>query len=220
MDVPQGLPVALLAAAWTLGLAVVGAAAWHAPWSRLREDEQSHVFLGAIVAVALLWTITARVGPLVQFHLLGATLLYLLFGLPLALVGIAAVAAAATAAGAHDWMALGARFLVAGALPIAISHAVLRVAEARLPPNFFVYIFAAAFFGAAAAMAANCLSASLLGLGTATPPSLDDMRGPMTLMLAFGEATLTGMLVTLFVVYKPAWVGTFRDERYLRRRGP
>jgi uncharacterized membrane protein len=39
-------------------------------------------------------------------------------------------------------------------------------------------------------------------------------------MLAFGEATLTGMLMTLFVVYKPAWVGTFDDARYLRRRQP
>jgi len=29
--------------------------------------------------------------------------------------------------------------------------------------------------------------------------------------LAFGEATLTGMLVTLGVVYRPHWVATWRD---------
>ncbi|UCE30050.1 MAG: energy-coupling factor ABC transporter permease [Burkholderiales bacterium] len=29
---------------------------------------------------------------------------------------------------------------------------------------------------------------------------------------------LTGMLVTVFVVYRPQWVATFDDARYLRRR--
>lgn len=217
MDVPQGLPPAFHVVLSVLALALVAAAAWRAPWRRLGENEQSHVFLGSIVAIAVLWTITARVGPLVQLHLLGATVLYLMFGLPMALVGMAAVSAAATGAGDGDWFALGGRYLVAGALPAAISHAVLQVAERKLPPNFFVYVFGAAFFGGAVSMAGNSLAAALLALGATAVPSLDDPRGPMTLMLAFGEATLTGMLITLFVVYKPAWVGTFRDDRYLRR---
>ena len=38
------------------------------------------------------------------------------------------------------------------------------------------------------------------------------------LMLGFGEAFLTGALVTLFVVYRHEWVCTFDDSRYLARR--
>jgi uncharacterized membrane protein len=38
---------------------------------------------------------------------------------------------------------------------------------------------------------------------------------PVYLLMAWGEAFLTGMLVTLMVVWKPAWVATFSDERYL-----
>ena len=41
---------------------------------------------------------------------------------------------------------------------------------------------------------------------------------PTVLQLAFGEATLTGMLLTLAVAYRPQWVTTFDDARYLDRR--
>jgi uncharacterized membrane protein len=141
-----------------------------------------------------------------------------MFGAPLALIGLAAAAAAATLAGAGDWAAFGARVLAAGVLPIAISHLVLRLAEARLPPNFFVYVFVAAFLGGAAAMVgAGVATAAAIALWSGAGASALDAWTAMVLMLAFGEATLTGMLATLFVVYKPAWVGTFSDERYLKR---
>jgi uncharacterized membrane protein len=31
--------------------------------------------------------------------------------------------------------------------------------------------------------------------------------------LAFGEATATGMVLTLAVVYRPQWIATFDDDR-------
>jgi uncharacterized membrane protein len=37
-----------------------------------------------------------------------------------------------------------------------------------------------------------------------------------SLLLAFPEAFISGMSLTLFVVYKPQWVSTFRDELYLK----
>ena len=36
--------------------------------------------------------------------------------------------------------------------------------------------------------------------------------------MGFGEATLTGMLLTLLVVYRPAWVATFNDAHYFKDR--
>ena len=35
-------------------------------------------------------------------------------------------------------------------------------------------------------------------------------------LFMFPEAFVTGMLITIFVVYRPDWVATFDDERYLR----
>jgi uncharacterized membrane protein len=221
MDPPQGLPPAWLVAAWVALAAALGWAAWRASWARLAANEQSHLFLGAVVLTALLWTVSGRVGPLLHFHLLGATMLYLMFGAPLAVIAITTVAAAATLAGPGDWAAFGTRALVAGVLPVAISHLVLRVAEARLPANFFVYVFVAAFLGGALSMiGAGAATAAAIAFGLPAPAAAGDTWIAMVLMLAFGEATLTGMLATLFVVYKPAWMGTFSDARYLKRGRP
>jgi uncharacterized membrane protein len=109
MDLPHGLPTSWYVAAWLVLAPMLAWAVLRGSWSRLGVNEQSHVFLGALVAVALLWTIGGRVGPMVHFHLLGATLLYLMFGLPLAIVGMTLVAVATNVAGGGDWTARGRR---------------------------------------------------------------------------------------------------------------
>ena len=38
---------------------------------------------------------------------------------------------------------------------------------------------------------------------------------PYFALLGFAEAWLSGAFITLFVVYKPEWVHTFDDARYL-----
>jgi uncharacterized membrane protein len=221
MDLPQGLPMSWHVAAWLVLAPLLAWALLRGSWSRLGVNEQSHVFLGALVAISLLWTIGGRVGPVVHFHLLGATILYLMFGLPLAIVGMTLVAVATTIAGGGDWMAIAGRALIAGVLPVLVSHLVLRAAEARLPANLFVYVFVAGFLGGAVAMLGAAVAvAGAIDLAQPAGASLGDAWTATALMLAFAEATLTGMLITLFVVYKPAWVGTFRDEIYLKRREP
>jgi uncharacterized membrane protein len=221
MEPLHSLPALWHFSAWLALVPLLGWGLLRAPWSRLRVNEQSHVLLGAIVAITLLWTIGGRVGPAVHFHLLGATVLYLMFDLPLALVGMSLVVAATQVAAGGDWIAVADRALVAGALPVCVSHVVRRAAEARLPANFFIYVFVVAFLGGGVAMlgtvAAVAAAFALAGPAAGSP---GDAWPALGLMLALGEATLTGMLMTLFVVYKPAWVGTFDDARYLRRRQP
>lgn len=219
---PSGAALATAAGAiaWAAAAACVAWAAWRAPWARLREDEQSNVFLGAIVTVAVLWSIGAAIGSLPRLHLLGATVLYLMFGLPLAVVATAAVAALATAFVPGDWLLLVApRALLGGVVPVLASHGVLRLCERWLPANFFVYVFGGAFFGGAVAMlaagAATSIALTVLAPDAALPR---ESLVPVLLMLAFGEATLTGMLATLLAVYRPRWIHTFSDERYLARK--
>jgi uncharacterized membrane protein len=181
-------------------------------------SEQSHVWLGFIVFAALLWMIGGGVGASVRFHLLAAPLAYLLFGPWLALLSLAVAGAAVTLV-SGDWASYATHVLLSAAVPIALSHIVLRVCETRLPPNYFIYIFIAAFLGGAAAMfCAGLATAGLALLVAPEVPYAGEDLVPMLLMLAFGEGTLTGMLASLMVVYKPSWVGTFDDARYLGRR--
>ena len=218
MIIPVGVPVAWIWIANVALAAIVIAAALRAPWSRLATDEGSHVFLGSIVVLSLLWMMSGRLGATIQFHLLGATLAYLMFGLPLAVLMMTVVALLAAAIGTLPWETVALTALVSGVLPATIAHGILRTTEARLPDNLFIYVFVAAFFGAAVAMVASSACAALL-IATGLPPGAMAAPEwlPMFMLLGFGEATLTGMLAALFVVYRPTWIRTFRDERYLRR---
>lgn len=212
---PPGL-VWLLAA---IVLALLAGAAWRAPWRRLTDGEQSHVWLGAIVALALLWSIAGGVGASVRIHLLGATIATLMFGPALGFVTLALAGAAVTAATAAPWATYPAHVLLSAAVPVGVTWAMLRLAEAKLPPNYFIYIFVVAFLGGALAMtAAGLADATLVALiAPGTAYAGEDLL-PMLLMLGFGEGTLSGMLVSLMVVYRPTWVATFSDARYLARR--
>ena len=191
-----------------------------APWTRFGESEPVHVWYGTIFALVVLWNVQATVGEGFTFHLLGVAAFTLLAGPALALVGGAVAVVVLIAVRGGLWQSAGLAFVTMVAVPVATAWLVHRVAERRLPPNFFIYVFVAAFFGAALSLAAAGIAgAAALTAGAGRPADL--VFGeyvPYLLYLAFGEATLTGMVLTLAVVYRPQWVATFDDARYLDGR--
>ena len=214
------LSAAWVVAAWAIAAPVLLAAMRVAPWRRFRASEPVHVWYGAIFGIVLLWSIQATVGEGFTFHLLGVTAFALLVGAPLALVGSAIAVAVNVAVRNGIWMNAALVWLTMTVIPIGATWLVLRLVERALPANFFVYIFAGAFLGAALSLAAAGIAgAVLLTVAAGMPAEL--VFGeyvPHLLYLAFGEATLTGMLVTLAVAYRPQWVATFDDARYLEDR--
>jgi len=191
-----------------------------APWRRLADSGFSHLWLGTCVALLVLWSIRPPAIGGLEFHFLGATAVTLMFGPGLAVVCLTVVLAGLLAMGQIDPVAFSADILLLALLPVALSQAVLRLSEWLLPPNLFIYIFVVAFFGSGVAMLGS--GGVTVGLHAAFGSPAESMMAmeflPYCLLLGFAEATLTGMIVTLFVVYRPAWVGTFDDARYLLRR--
>lgn len=214
---------------WALGAFVLLAGVWAwcaltGPWRRLADPVQANVWFGAMVALVVVWHLNAGVRPGLGLHLLGATALTLMFGRQLAIVGLSIVLAAVMLNGGADtpaaWQPYALNALVAAVFPCLAAHAVLRATERFLPANFFVYIFVAAFFGAAAVVVATGVVASLL-LWLASVYPADTLLGeylPPYLLLGFAEAWLNGAAVTLMVVYFPHWVGSFDDRRYLHNK--
>ena len=155
-----------------------------------------------------------------RFTCSGVGALTLVVGPELALLGSAVAIALLLAVRGGLWINAGLAFVTMAAVPVVVTWLVLRFAERRLPPNFFVYIFVAAFFGAGLAYGAGGLcGATALALGAGRSPVL--VFGeyvPYFVYLAFAEATLSGMVLTLAVVYRPQWVATFDDDRYLKGR--
>jgi uncharacterized membrane protein len=207
---------------WIAHVLMAGVAVWivrTAPWRRLKDNAQSHVWLGTCVSLMVLWNIHAAVLHGLDFHFLGATAFTLMFGPQLAILGLSVVVATRVATGQLPPEAFSVNVLLLAVLPVTLSHGILRIVERTLPRNFFIYIFMTAFFGAALTMAAS--GSAAIGLIAAFgAPALAFMAEqflPYCLLLAFAEATLTGMVITLLVVYRPRWVGTFEDARYLSR---
>jgi len=209
---PEWVGASLLVAAFVLGWA-----AYAAPWGRFASSEAVHVWYGTIFALVVLWSIRAVLSTVVVIHLLGTAGFALAAGAPLALIGGAMVVLIAALVHGTPLANVAAVFLQNVMLPVGMALALLRISQRVLPANFFVYAFAAGFLAPALAFATAGLTgaAVIAATGGAETAMIVDDYVPYLLYLAFAEGTLTGMLITLGVVYRPQWIATFDDRRYL-----
>ena len=214
--VSANIPAAWVGVLWVLALALAALVLRGANWRMLRDSANLNVFLAATVAVLGLWLIKTGVKPGLNFHLLGATALTLMFRPLFALLAIALITAAISL-WHGQYAAFPANWLIMGALPVGVSWVLFRLIDGKLPNHLFIYVFLNAFFGSALAiLAVGGVSTAFAALAGAYPLDylLEDYL-PYYLLIAWSEAFATGMLVTLMVVYKPEWVATFDDRRYL-----
>jgi len=165
----------------------------------------------AAALVAALWGMRSLLPLGEGVHFLGAAALTLMFGAPRALLGIAAAALVAALLGGAPLVALPWTWLANGALPVAVVWLVHRAVAGLAPANPFFYLFGVAFAGAGLSMLASLALRGAAGAGVEPFVAL-------ALMLGFGEGFLTGLLITILVVYRPGWVATFDDRRWLVRR--
>ena len=204
--------------AWLLFILAVAVAIWRAPWYHLRETASLNILLAMIVGIMVVWTLKAGFAPGLSIHLLGTTLLTLMFGWAFAILGIIVVIGAHMLYAGSGWVELPMDALLLGLLPAFVSFTVFRFVDTHLPNNFFIYIFLVAFFGAGLAAASVVFVTSIVhitsGAYTAAEVWHDYTRYVPLVM--FPESFITGMLMTLFVAYRPEWVSTFDDSRYLK----
>ncbi len=221
----EWLPTGLQWTAVLVAGLALAAAIRFAPWYRLRDGRQLHVFLGACVATLVLWKLRAGVMPGLDFHILGVTALTLMFGPALAMVAVAVVLVGTALDGAIAWGAVGIGFWTLGVVPIASTRLLLYLAQRLLPANYFIYVFVNAFFaaGIGTVLANLAVAGIMLGGGVYDLAQLSYLFLPYIPMMFFGEAFLNGILLAIFVAYRPSWVGSFNDAFYLHgksRREP
>ena len=210
------LPSEVLWAANVLFLIILLFAARNVPFKGLLENRPSqHVYFGAMVCLLLLWGIKAGVSPGLGFHHLGATLFTLMFGWPLAIFGLTIIMSVSVLMQHNEVISLGLNGSLSIVIPVFASYAVLKLSQKYLADNFYIYIFVVAFFGAGIAVALSRFSSIvLLSLVNAYPEAkLIEESLLYTPLFMFPEMFITGMLISIFVVYKPEWVLTFEDER-------
>lgn len=221
MNFPEGL----FTNTWTIGGFMLLGLVWlwclrTAPWRRLADSAQLNVWLGAIVVLMLFWSMKAGGKPGLNLHLLGATAFTLMFGRQLAILGLSVVIAAISLNGAAGWESYALNVLITAVYPCLAAGLLLKIVERRLPPNFFCFIFCAAFFGAAIAVVSTGMLTTLILWVAGIYPADLLLRDylPYYILLGFAEAWLNGAAITLMLVYYPHWVGAFDDQRYLISR--
>lgn len=221
----MNLPYALFSWPWHLGATLLSVAALllagrRVDWRALRHTgPRLNALLGFVVIMTLLWSLRAGVLPGLNLHLLGAMAACLMFGPRLALIALALVLTGITLNGAVEWAAWPINFVVMGIVPVLLAQALRALVERFLPGHFFVYIFVMAFAGSGLVILLTGFFATLvlLAAGAYAWSHLASEYLPYFLLLAFSEAWICGAVVTMMVVYRPEWVTTFDDQRYLRR---
>lgn len=129
-----------------------------------------HGWLGLIVALALIWSLPARLGNGIDLHLAGASLAALMFGARLGVGALAIVLAITTLTGRLAGSEVGLHGLCFMLVPALASVGLLRMVEQWLPRHVFIYIFIGAFAGtllanAIATLAFVGLSGLMAGTG-------------------------------------------------------
>lgn len=219
MNLPADLlPEPLYWLAHFLYLLLMLWAAYTAPWYKLRQHENINILLAASVFLLLIWNLKAGIHPGLSFHLLGATLLMLMFGWQFALFAISFVLVWQVVFGIIEPFSFSLNALLMGALPSLLSYAMLRLSLRYLPHHFFIYTLVNAYFTAALVMAVTVLSGSALLL--CCSPYDWELIGnrylPLLPMMVFAEGFVNGMLATSLVLFRPEWIGSFDDRRYLQ----
>lgn len=209
-------PLTIRRMGW-LDLALAVAAVWAAlatrPWRALGPAGPPWPWLAWCALLAAFWGADRYVqAPVVQ-PLSGACLLMLMAGWPLAVLGLLPVAAATMWLADLSFADTLARYVWLGVVPASIGLGLGAAARRWLPHHLFVYIlgrgfFATAIAGMAAGLASAWLHAIPHGLG------LDDLVLARALA-AWGDAFLAGMVVAIFVAFRPAWLATYTDRLYL-----
>ena len=215
------LPESFHLVGW-LGLAFL---AWRwlmsGDWRRLAEPSKLNLFLGATVAVLALWQIRTGIKPGLAFHLYGVAALTLMFGFWRATFSGVLILLANAAFGRGSWTSLGVDALLVAALPAAMSWNIYRFLERRLPNHFIIYVLGNGFFGAALSVGVVGLATTAL-MAVAGAYPLDYLLAQYTpyatLLLGWAEAFSTGMAVTVMAVYRPAWLETFDDVKYIQNK--
>lgn len=203
---PMGLSLAVVIVALAVALAL-------RPWRQLRGAPIWHPWLACLVLLPWVWAAQRVMPGGVAVQLSGACLMVLMLGWPLAVLSLVPIAALGAWLGGIAWPQaldhLAWNGIVAATLALLIGLATRR----WLPNHPFVFILGRGFIVTALAM----MGAGTMAAFVSPLPDSTEL-GSVLLghwLMAWGEAFSTGMLVAIFVAFRPQWLATWSDARYL-----
>lgn len=197
-------------------------------WKVLIRPDVLNSVLGGIVALGLAWNVKAVMPGMaaealvgLSFQFFGASLLVAMYGIRPAVVMLAGVTA--IVAVASDWALEEAlrQYLLLGVLPAIVACITISVIAKFLPKHLFIFILGHGYVSGVVSVVIPAIimfSFHHIFLPSTAGLSMDIVDWLVTLIiLSFTEGSLSGMMLAVFVVYKPHWVPQFSDQEYLRQ---
>ena len=142
------------------------------------------------------------------FHLVGASVAFLLLGMPLALLALACTTLVTCITLQTSPWIWGMQFILAAVLPLMIIALLHHLVKRTLPHRLFVYIFIRGFFVAAIGMMlAMFINLSLIGqVFGFIPLAGNPIVWASPILLGWGEGFLSGAAIALIATYNPDWL--------------
>lgn len=189
-------------------------------WDELFVPGRLQHWIIATLALLVIWNLRVEAIDGLAIHFLGIATLTLVFGWRLAIVLGSVVGFSLGILGHVDWLMLPLTLLTTVVLPVATTWALLRFSERRLPPHLFIYLYVVGFLGGAlTSLVAMFSNALLFALFTdAELGSIFSEYLQYVLLMVMPEGVLNGMVITALVMFRPEWVATYSDTRYIEGR--
>jgi uncharacterized membrane protein len=186
------------------------------PWRLLQgAPALATPLLTMLLVLPWLWALPTLHRMPLQLQWSGAMLVLLMFGWPLAIPLLVAIGALAWAISPMPLGAALAAVVWLGIVPATFALLLGAALRRWLPPHPFIYVLGRGFFGAVLCLFAAAWLAQRFGAGL---PGNSAHTGLVARwLMAWGDGFVTGMLTAVFVAYKPEWLLTWSDARYLRR---
>lgn len=195
-------------------------AIYRAPWSILLQKDSSNILFATTAIIFLFWHLKVTLDDGLTIHLLGSSILTLMFRWQVALMANALILSGITLVSSADVAAFAMNGLITGVIPVSITYLIWRFNESFLPANYFIYIFVAAFLAAGLSMlVTGVVSYEILThIDSQIIEETLDQYILIFIPIMYPEAFITGGVMSVFVIYKPEWIATFDDRRYLHNR--
>ena len=199
----------------TVLLLALAVALWLRPWRMLAGAQLGTPLLATLVLLPVLWALPALHPMPMSLRWSGACLVLLMMGWPLAVPTLVAVGALAALVGGLSTPDALALAVWQGLVPATLALGLGALMRRYLSCNPFVYILGRGFLGTLL-----CTFTSLmLGYTLAAGPlhSGAPISYVALWLMAWADAFVTGMLVAIFVAFRPDWLATWSDRHYLPR---
>ena len=215
----MNLTLALVPAAWTLIADLLLLPVLFLIYSTFPRKwfmQNYNIFMAICIGLMVLWMMKAGIRDGMEYHFSGATLLTLMFGWQLAILGIMTEVLILVIMDVVQWQVFAVNVFLMGVIPVIITSIILSLVERIQNNHFIIYFFVGAFANAALTIALSVFITSLFMVagGAYSYEYITYEYTPYIFLMIYPEAFLTGLVLIIMIVNFPQWVRSFDDDKY------